>query len=86
MAAAGRGPPLLRVNLGQTLIALPDKAKVEEGVRELKRSLDQDGDNAVAWRLLAEAMSSDVVMAPEAGPGGMCPRQARPPASMSAGA
>lgn len=50
--------PLLRVNLGQTLIALTDKAKIEEGVRELKRSLDQDGDNAVAWRLLAEAYAT----------------------------
>ncbi|WP_419720805.1 M48 family metalloprotease [Phenylobacterium aquaticum] len=50
--------PLLRVNLGQTLIALPDKAKIEEGVQELKKSLDQDGDNAVAWRLLAEAYAT----------------------------
>lgn len=47
--------PLLRVNLGQTLIALDDKAKVNEGVGELKRALTQEEDNAVAWRLLAEA-------------------------------
>lgn len=47
--------PLLRVNLGQTLIALDDKAKVEEGIAELKRALTQEDDNAVAWRLLAEA-------------------------------
>ena len=47
--------PLLRVNLGQTLIALDDKAKVNEGVEELKRSLTQDPENAVAWRLLADA-------------------------------
>ncbi|MEO8113691.1 MAG: M48 family metalloprotease [Phenylobacterium sp.] len=47
--------PLLRVNLGQTLIALDDKAKVEEGVAELKKALTQEEDNAVAWRLLAEA-------------------------------
>lgn len=47
--------PLLRVNLGQTLIALPDKAKVEEGVAELRKALTQEEDNAVAWRLLAEA-------------------------------
>jgi predicted Zn-dependent protease len=47
--------PLLRVNLGQTLIALDDKNKVVEGVAELKRSLTQEEDNAVAWRLLAEA-------------------------------
>ena len=47
--------PLLRVNLGQTLIALDDKAKVEEGVTELRKALTQEEDNAVAWRLLAEA-------------------------------
>lgn len=47
--------PLLRVNLGQTLIALDDKAKVEEGVAELRKALTQEEDNAVAWRLLAEA-------------------------------
>jgi len=47
--------PLLRVNLGQTLIALDDKKKVAEGVVELKRALTQEEDNAVAWRLLAEA-------------------------------
>lgn len=46
--------PLLRINLAQTLIALDDRAKVEEGVAELKKSLTQDGENAVAWRLLAE--------------------------------
>ena len=47
--------PLLRVNLGQTLIALDDKKKVLEGVGELKRALTHEEDNAVAWRLLAEA-------------------------------
>ena len=47
--------PLLRINLGQTLIALDDKAKVEEGVAELKKALTQENDNAEAWRLLAQA-------------------------------
>ncbi|RAK69062.1 M48 family metalloprotease [Phenylobacterium kunshanense] len=47
--------PLLRVNLGQTLIALDDKAKINEGVLELKKALTQEEDNAVAWRILAEA-------------------------------
>lgn len=47
--------PLLRINLGQTLIALDDKKKVQEGITELKRALTQEEDNAVAWRLLAEA-------------------------------
>jgi predicted Zn-dependent protease len=46
--------PLLRVNLGQTLIALDDKAKIDEGIVELRKSLTQDGENAVTWRLLAE--------------------------------
>ncbi|MCG9914873.1 MAG: M48 family metalloprotease [Phenylobacterium sp.] len=46
--------PLLRVNLGQTLIAMNDDAKLEEGVNELKRALTLENDNAVAWRLLAE--------------------------------
>jgi predicted Zn-dependent protease len=47
--------PLLRINLGQTLIGLKDPRKIEEGVQELKRSLLNDGDNAVTWRLLAQA-------------------------------
>ena len=47
--------PLLRVNLGQTLIALPEPAKVDEGIQELKTALDQDDENSVAWRLLAQA-------------------------------
>ena len=46
---------LLRINLGQTLITLDDPKKVEEGVQELKRSLLNDPDNAVTWRLLAQA-------------------------------
>ena len=46
---------LLRINLGQTLISLDDPKKVEEGVQELKRSLLNDPDNAVTWRLLADA-------------------------------
>jgi len=47
--------PLLRVNLGQTLIALPSDAKIDEGIAELKKSLIQDDENSAAWRLLAEA-------------------------------
>ena len=46
---------LLRVNLGQTLISLNDPKKLDEGIGELKRSLLDEEDNAVAWRLLAEA-------------------------------
>lgn len=47
--------PLLRINLGQTLIALDDPKKVQEGIDQLKRALSREEDNAVAWRLLAEA-------------------------------
>ncbi|MCA0358509.1 MAG: M48 family metallopeptidase [Proteobacteria bacterium] len=46
---------LLRINLGQTLISLNDPKKVEEGVQELKRSLLNEPDNSVTWRLLAQA-------------------------------
>src|SRR5690606_1696073 len=47
--------PLLRINLGQTLIALDDEKKVEEGVGELKHALAQERDNATGWRILAQA-------------------------------
>jgi predicted Zn-dependent protease len=47
--------PLLHMNLGQTLIALDDKKKVEEGIVELKKALTEENDNASAWRMLAEA-------------------------------
>ncbi|HLZ77062.1 M48 family metalloprotease [Phenylobacterium sp.] len=47
--------PLLRINLGQTLIALGNRAKTEEGIAELKKALTQEEDNAAAWRVLAEA-------------------------------
>jgi predicted Zn-dependent protease len=46
---------LLHVNLGQTLIALDDPKKIEEGVKELKKALVLEDDNADAWRILAEA-------------------------------
>jgi predicted Zn-dependent protease len=47
--------PLLRINLGQTLIALDDPAKLDEGIAELRKAVTQEDDNAVAWRLLAVA-------------------------------
>ena len=47
--------PLLRINLGQTLIALDERKKVQEGIAALRVALQQEDDNAVAWRLLAEA-------------------------------
>jgi predicted Zn-dependent protease len=51
--------PLLRINLGQTLIALDDKTKVEEGVAELQKALLKEDDNAEAWRMLAEAYDKE---------------------------
>jgi len=47
--------PLLHINLGQTLIALDDKTKIAEGVSELRKALTQEDDNALAWRMLADA-------------------------------
>ena len=47
--------PLLRINLGQTLINLDDRAKRDEGIAELKRVTVLEDDNAEAWRLLAMA-------------------------------
>lgn len=47
--------PLLRVNLGRTLISLNDDKKLEEGVEMLRKSTTQDKRNAEAWRLLAQA-------------------------------
>ncbi len=46
--------PLLRINLGQTLINLDDPAKRDEGIEMLKRSLLHE-DIPDAWRLLAQA-------------------------------
>ena len=47
--------PLLRINLGQTLVSLNDPAKRDEGIAELKKALVYEEDNATAWRILAEA-------------------------------
>ncbi|WGM39592.1 M48 family metalloprotease [Caulobacter sp. NIBR1757] len=46
--------PLLRINLGQTLINLDDPVKRDEGIEMLKRSLLHE-DIPDAWRLLAQA-------------------------------
>lgn len=47
--------PLLRINLGQTLINMSDRKKRDEGIAELKKVVLQEDDNAEAWRLLAMA-------------------------------
>lgn len=47
--------PLLRVNLGQTLIALGDKEDITEAVMHLNESLKYEDDNSFAWAQLAQA-------------------------------
>jgi len=49
------GAPLLRINLGQTLIALNNPARLGEAIDQVRRALGQEPDNALGWRLLAEA-------------------------------
>jgi predicted Zn-dependent protease len=47
--------PLLKINLGQALIAENDPAKLDEAVAQVRRAVGVEPDNALAWRLLAEA-------------------------------
>jgi predicted Zn-dependent protease len=47
--------PLLRINLGQALIAENDPAKLDEAVSQVRRAVGVEPDNALAWRLLSEA-------------------------------
>lgn len=47
--------PLLRINLGQTLVATEDKNKLDEAISEINRALTEEPDNALGWRLLSEA-------------------------------
>ena len=47
--------PLLRVNLGRTLVALDDAKRTEEALAELNRVVTVDPDMYEAWRLLAQA-------------------------------
>jgi len=50
--------PLLRVNLGHALIATQDPNRVDEAIIQLKRAAVLEPDNTLAWRLLAQAYSS----------------------------
>jgi predicted Zn-dependent protease len=50
--------PLLRINLGQTLLALNDPAKVVDAIGQIKQAMSVEPDNALGWRLLAEAYDS----------------------------
>ncbi len=50
--------PLLRINLGQALIALNDPARLDEAIGDVRHALSEEPDNALGWRLLAEAYDS----------------------------
>jgi predicted Zn-dependent protease len=47
--------PLLQISLGQTLVAENDPKKLDEAIAHLKRSLDFENDDPMAWQILAEA-------------------------------
>ena len=47
--------PLLQLNLGQTLIAEEDPAKLDEAIMHIRKGLDREQDNALGWWLLAQA-------------------------------
>jgi predicted Zn-dependent protease len=47
--------PLLHMNLGQALLAENDPKTLDEGITEVKRSLDVESDNPYGWLLLAQA-------------------------------
>lgn len=47
--------PLLRVNYAQSLIALNDKARLDEAIAQLNRALSVENDNSFAWRLMSQA-------------------------------
>ena len=50
--------PLLRINLGHALIETNDPAQLNEAVEQLKIATARERDNTLAWRLLAQAYSS----------------------------
>ena len=47
--------PLLRVNLGRTLVGLEDRKRTDEAIAELNRAITAESDMYEAWRLLAQA-------------------------------
>lgn len=50
--------PLLRINLGQALLALNDAKQTPAAIDQVKQALSVEPDNALGWRLLAEAYDS----------------------------
>ena len=49
---------LLRLGLGQTLLALDDRAEIDDAITQMHRSLDLEKDDPLAWRLLSQAYDS----------------------------
>lgn len=47
--------PLLRINLGQTLVALNDDSRLDEAIDTLRKAVDEAPDEPMAWRLLSQA-------------------------------
>jgi len=47
--------PLLRINLGQALLAQNDAKRADEAIIHINRALSEEPDNALGWRLLSEA-------------------------------
>jgi len=46
---------LLRLNLGQTLVAEDDVAKLDDAIAQLQKAVSLDKDEPMAWRLLSQA-------------------------------
>ncbi|HET9159039.1 MAG TPA: M48 family metalloprotease, partial [Caulobacteraceae bacterium] len=46
--------PLLQINLGQTLVAEEDNAKLDDAIDHLKKALAKADDEPMAWRLLSQ--------------------------------
>lgn len=53
--ALSNGHPLIRMLLGQALVATDDKSTAQEAVRELNFSLQREPDSPAGWRYLAMA-------------------------------
>ena len=47
--------PLLLINLGQSILALDDNARIDEAIGYINKSMALENDNPLGWRLLAEA-------------------------------
>jgi predicted Zn-dependent protease len=52
------GAPLLKINLGETLIALNDPTRLNEAIGVIQSALGEEHDNPQAWRLLSQAYDS----------------------------